>query len=84
MSKRKNTDYVDDLISEYNLENDSKESGEAKPETENFAELLNISLKAGSRKFSVGDKVQGKILVLGKEDVFVTIGPQKDGSMSKR
>lgn len=55
-----------------------------KSNDEDFAALLGESLKTMSRKLSVGDKIRGKILVLGKEDVFVSTGTQHDGLIHRR
>jgi small subunit ribosomal protein S1 len=84
MAKPKNTDYLDSLISEFNLEDQDSKGSDQKTKTENFAELLQESFKKSTRKLSVGDKIHGKILTLGKEDVFVATGAQHDGVLSKR
>jgi small subunit ribosomal protein S1 len=63
---------------------ESLESGESKQAGEDFAQLLDASLKKKTKKLSVGDKIRGEILVLGKEDVFVSTGAQSDGVASRR
>ena len=95
MSHRKNTQFIDDLNAELNADGDhaAKEASEdaaedgagakAKKE-EDFASLLGESLRKMSKKLSVGDKIRGKILVLGKEDVFVSTGTQHDGVIHRR
>jgi small subunit ribosomal protein S1 len=71
--------------------NDSGDSSdfdelEKKPSSDEFARMLEASFKAPSSKkrLSVGDKVRGEILVLGKEEVYVTTGTQNDGVVSRR
>lgn len=56
----------------------------AQATTENFASMLSESLKSADKKLKVGDKIRGKILNLGSEDVFVTTGTRFDGVMSRR
>jgi small subunit ribosomal protein S1 len=82
-NSRKNTDYIDELNAEYDAD-DSTEESSKNAEKEDFASMLGESLKRGSKKLSVGDKIRGKILVLGKEDVFVSTGGQHDGVISRR
>jgi small subunit ribosomal protein S1 len=82
-NSRKNTDYIDELNKEYGAD-DSTEESSKNAEKEDFASMLGESLKRGSKKLSVGDKIRGKILVLGKEDVFVSTGGQHDGVISRR
>lgn len=85
----KNTDFIDELNEEMNAdsstdEGSSPEGKKKKSADEDFAALLGESLKTMSRKLSVGDKIRGKILVLGKEDVFVSTGTQHDGLIHRR
>src|SRR4051794_7923999 len=88
MAHPKNTDFIDQLNNEFKDETeDSAEASSAtagKSEAEDFAKLLGESFKKNSRKLSVGDKIQGQILVLGHEDVFVSTGTRHDGVISKR
>lgn len=46
--------------------------------------MFEESNRASKKKFSVGDKVRGEVLVVGKEDVFVAIGRQSEGTLSRR
>ncbi len=67
-----------------------EESAEDAPEettqksSEDFAAMLGESLKAPNKKLKVGDKIKGKILVLGKEEVYVSTGTQHDGMIMRR
>jgi small subunit ribosomal protein S1 len=49
-----------------------------------FARMLEESFSQTRRKLSVGDKVKGEVLVVGKEDVFVSTGPQAEGVVARR
>jgi small subunit ribosomal protein S1 len=49
-----------------------------------FAKLFEESTRRAARKLSVGDKIEGEILVLGKEEVFVSTGTQNDGTVARR
>lgn len=49
-----------------------------------FAKLLEDSFRKPLRTLSVGDKVRGEILVLGKEDVFVSTGAMQDGVVPRK
>ncbi|OFZ19158.1 MAG: hypothetical protein A2X94_10280 [Bdellovibrionales bacterium GWB1_55_8] len=46
--------------------------------------MLAESFSKPQKKLSVGDKIQGKILVLGKEDVFVSTGGANDAMMKRQ
>ncbi|MDD5304127.1 MAG: S1 RNA-binding domain-containing protein [Elusimicrobia bacterium] len=46
---------------------------------EDFSALLGESLEAAEKTFSVGDKVRGEILVVGREDSSVALGPGREG-----
>jgi small subunit ribosomal protein S1 len=62
---------------------DDDESSAKQPSE--FAQMFEASLQnKKSKRFQVGDKVKGEILVLGKEEVFVSIGPNKDGVVPRR
>jgi len=86
MSHPKNTDFLDEFNSEFNNDADSGDEGQVdkKAKAEEFAKMLGESFRKTSRKLSVGDKIRGEILVLGKEDVFVSTGTQHDGVISRR
>ena len=60
------------------------ESSNEKKSDGGFGALLSESLKASEKKLRVGDKIRGKILNLGSEEVFVTTGTRHDGVMSRR
>ncbi len=81
MSHRKNTNFIDELNAETS---DTDSETDSKPKSDEFAELLKESFKKASKKLSVGDKIRGEILVLGREDVYVATGGQHDGVISRR
>jgi small subunit ribosomal protein S1 len=58
-----------DLFDDDDNQNDSNE----------FAQLFEASLGDVGKKLSVGDKIKGEILSIGKEDVFVSTGTMDDG-----
>lgn len=57
---------------------------EKKRKTSEFAQMLEGTLKTSQRKFSVGDKIQGEILVVGKEDIFISTGGASDGVVHRK
>src|SRR4051812_6268124 len=85
---RKNSDFIDQLNAEFNTESSSEESATEKSaqleKKEDFAALLNQSLQGSMRKLKVGDKIKGKILVIGGDEAFVSTGTQHDGALSRR
>jgi small subunit ribosomal protein S1 len=97
MAHPKNTDFIDQLNEEFadaegsasEKEGSKSESGDFAPDgSADFAKLLEESFKKPARKISVGDKIRGQILVLGQEDVYVSLGDrsgvQADGVISRR
>lgn len=76
MKKEVAADYMNDFASEGEESESSKKS--------DFAALLESSFKKGKRKLSAGDKIEAEILVLGKEQVFVSTGTQNDGVVQRR
>lgn len=71
---------------DYDNQNDDDTLDEKKSSDE-FARMLEDSFKqAGGKKkrFSVGDKVRGEVLVIGKEEIYVSIGANTDGVISRR
>lgn len=72
-----------DYFSEFNTDDDTTET--SKPESgEDFASLLGESMKSQGRKLKVGDKIRGKILVAGQEEIYVSTGTPADGAVSAR
>lgn len=49
-----------------------------------FAALLDASFKQRSKRLSVGDKLKGEILVIGKDEAYVGIGTMTDGIVPRR
>ncbi len=68
-----------DYFDEFNTEDEDLESKSGAEPGEDFAAMLGESFKTASKKLKVGDKIRGKILVLGSEDVYVSTGTQHDG-----
>jgi small subunit ribosomal protein S1 len=64
--------------------NDDQDDLDEPKKSNEFAEMFAQSLAKPQKKLSVGDKIKGEILVLGKEDVFVSTGTNTDGSLSRR
>lgn len=48
-----------------------------------FARMFEDSMQGIGRKLSVGDKIRGEILTIGKEEVFVSTGTVDDGVVLK-
>ncbi len=84
MTQSQSSKSSNDLLNEFNEgEDDSYESSPAKS-GDDFASLFSESLKNADKRLRVGDKIRGKILNLGSEDIFVTTGTRHDGVMSRR
>ena len=79
-SPKNQTDY----INEFNIEGEEELDAPVKKSGEDFASMLSESFKSIEKKLRVGDKIRGKILNLGSEEVFVTTGTRHDGIMSRR
>ncbi len=80
-------DSIDLLNSQFgtgDTSSDGDESSRKSSGGEDFAQLLEESFRKPSKKLSVGEKIRGKILLLGKEEVFVSTGTPHDGILSKR
>lgn len=80
-NSKKNTDYLDEFMadSDQSPEETTKDQG-----AEDFAKMLGESFKGSQKKLKVGDKIRGRILVLGKEEVYVSTGTQHDGMILRR
>ena len=70
-------------ISDFEDEMEVEEKGKGK-ETSEFARLFEASLKKPQKRLSVGDKVKGEILVIGKEEVYASTGTITDGLAYKK
>jgi small subunit ribosomal protein S1 len=80
-SQKSQYDYLSDFMTDEEIGFDP--ANEKKGESD-FGALLSQSLKSSEKKLRVGDKIRGKILNLGSEEVFVTTGTRHDGVMSRR
>jgi small subunit ribosomal protein S1 len=76
-----NSDYMNDFVTDAE---DETESSAAQAEREDFSSMLANSLKDSDKKLKVGDKIRGKILSIGNEDVIVTTGTRFDGTLSRK
>ena len=81
-AKPTDPDYFSSFNSDEDVENEAAEAARAQ-ERADFARMLGESLKGGQKKLKVGDKIAGKILSIGEEDVYVSTGTQNDGVMRK-
>jgi small subunit ribosomal protein S1 len=82
MSQKKNSDFIDefnDAYSEGDLEGENSGGG-----SDEFAKMLGESFKGTSKKLKVGDRVRGKILVIGREEIYVSTGTPSDGAVARR
>ena len=79
-SPKSNTDYMN----EFNTDMDEELETTTSKKDDDFASMFSESLKGAEKKLRVGDKIRGKILNLGSEEVFVTTGTRHDGIMSRR
>lgn len=83
-SKKQTTNFDFSEFPEYENEGGGSSSGENKENNE-FAAMFEASLKGGkARKYELGDKVQGEVLVIGKDEVFVALGGSKEGMLYRR
>ncbi len=85
MTSSKNSKDQYDYLKEFMTDDDvGFEQANEKKSGSDFGALLSESLKSNEKKLRVGDKIRGKILNLGSEEVFVTTGTRHDGVMSRR
>jgi len=69
------------------FDNDAFDDETPEKKSSEFARLLEASFKQPQKRLSVGDKIRGEILVVGKEDVFVStgmVGTMTDGVVPRR
>lgn len=84
MTKTQANKIKSDYFDEFNTDSDELESTSKSDTGEDFASMLGESLKTSEKKLKVGDKIRGKILVLGSEDVYVSTGTRHDGVIQRR
>lgn len=77
---KKNTDFID----EFNDASSPDPETESGGDSGEFARMLGESFKGATKKFKVGDRVRGKILVVGREEVYVSTGTPHDGAVARR
>jgi small subunit ribosomal protein S1 len=84
MSQSKKPGTQSDYMNDFNEgQDDELETKKAEP-TEDFASMLGESFRMQSKRLKVGDKIRGKILNLGSEEIFVTTGTLQDGVLQRR
>jgi small subunit ribosomal protein S1 len=84
MSQKSKLKSTTDFMNEFNEGAEEMENTPSAETTENFASLLSDSFKSSDKRLKVGDKIKGKILILGREDVYLTTGTRFDGVLSRR
>jgi len=57
---------------------------ESASQSNEFAAMLEESLKGPQKKLKVGTKIRAEILVVGREEIFVSTGTMNDGQVSRR
>jgi len=82
-SENENLELDTDTEAENEAENDA-EAGEKSKDPSEFAKMLEASTRKPQKRLSVGDKIDSEILVIGREDIFVSTGTQNDGVVSRR
>jgi small subunit ribosomal protein S1 len=75
-------DYLDEFNTDENTGGEEIDASATKKN--DFASLLANSFKSQDKKLRVGDKIRGKILIVGSVDVYVSTGTQKDGVIQRR
>lgn len=78
---KKNTDFIDEFNDAAGSDPESDSGGGDSGE---FARMLGESFKGATKKLKVGDRVRGKILVVGREEVYVSTGTPHDGAVARR
>lgn len=78
---KKNSDFIDEFNEATGSEPERESSGGDPGE---FARMLGESFKGATKKFKVGDRVRGKILVVGREEIYVSTGTPHDGAVARR
>ncbi|MBS1962069.1 MAG: S1 RNA-binding domain-containing protein [Bdellovibrionales bacterium] len=76
---KKNSDFIDEFNDSQDPETETSGGG-----SDEFARMLGESFKGSTKKFKVGDRVRGKILVVGREEVYVSTGTPTDGAVARR
>lgn len=71
-------------MNEFNVEGEDDLETPKQKSGEDFGSMFSESLKGSDKKLKVGDKIRGKILNLGSEEVFVTTGTRHDGVLSRK
>jgi small subunit ribosomal protein S1 len=80
-TSKKNSDFIDEFNSGLDAEPEPTPTPDDPGE---FARLLGESFKSATKKLKVGDRVRGKILVVGREEIYVSTGTPHDGAVARR
>lgn len=81
---RDNHDNYNDLFDSSGDAGDEGSDENSKKGSSEFAQMLEQSFSKKTKRLSVGDKIRGEILVIGKEEVFVSTGTPNDGIVPRR
>ncbi len=84
MSKPKGSKANTDYMNDFNSGTDEEFEQSVQKSEEDFGSLLSESFKNQSKRLKVGDKIRGKILNLGSEEVFVTTGTRHEGIVQRK
>ncbi len=84
MSKTKGSKANTDYMNDFNSGTDEEFEQSVQKSEEDFGSLLSESFKNQSKRLKVGDKIRGKILNLGSEEVFVTTGTRHEGIVQRK
>lgn len=68
-------------LKEFETEDEDLESTK---KSGDFGAMLSESFKSSEKRLKVGDKIRGKILNLGSEEVFITTGTRHDGVLARK
>lgn len=69
-------------ISETHI-SDQDDEAPVSTEPSEFAKLFNASTLAPRRKLRMGEKVKGEVLLVGREEIFVALGAQREGILPR-
>jgi len=67
------------MMSHEDWEDQDQDADQSAAKSDEFAKMLEESFKTPQKRLSIGDKVRGEILLVGKEQVFVSTGTMTDG-----
>ncbi len=83
MTKAKGSKINSDYMNDFNADSDEDLEKTEQAAGENFGALFDQSMSSQPKKLKVGDKIVGKILNVGSQEVFVTTGTMHDGVLQR-